>query len=384
MSLHVFLKEKPLFYNEIDYTRMPKVYARIAPFFQYPKIIHIIGTNGKGTTGRFLAQMLRSFGLHVGHYTSPHILYFNERIWIDGEDVCDEALERAHTQLLRLLSNEEASAVSYFEYTTLLAMMLFCGTCEYVVLEAGLGGEFDATNVFPKVLSIVTPIGYDHQAFLGDSIEAIATTKLNSIATDFILAKQYESRVYTLGKEKAASLHVKMVDVDTFLRDKESCVIANYAHNLGYAPYLHHNFRTAFAALTFLGYDINLDSIDLMTLHGRYERVLPNVWVDVGHNPMAAEALLQAVGAKKVILVYNSYADKEVALILEILKPIIEALEIIPIESSRAIKEADLVGIAKSLGLDVRLHQTINSAKEYVVFGSFSVVEAFMKGQRER
>jgi len=384
MSLHAFLKEKPLFYDVIDYTRMPKVYARIAPFFKFPKSIHIVGTNGKGTTGRFLAQMLCSLGLHVGHYTSPHILHFNERIWIDGKDVCDETLERAHRQLRALLHDEEALSLSYFEYTTLLAMMLFCETCEYVVLEAGLGGEFDATNVVPKILSIVTPIGYDHQAFLGESIEAIATTKLNSISTDFIMAKQYEERVTTLAQEKAASLHVKIVAVDTFLEEKFSVAIAQYAHNLGYAPYLHDNFRTAFAALTFLGYDINLDSIDFMTLHGRYERVLPNVHVDVGHNPMGAQALREAVGAKKVILVYNSYADKEVALILEILKPIIESLEIIDIESSRAMKRADLVHIAQTLGLDVRSYETIDTTKEYVVFGSFSVVEAFMKGLRER
>jgi len=384
MSLHTFLREKPLFYDVIDYARMPKVYARIAPFFKLPRIIHIVGTNGKGTTGRFLAHMLRSIGLHVGHYTSPHIIHFNERIWIDGSDVSDAMLEEAHTQLLALLSDEEALSLSYFEYTTLLAMVILSEICDYVVLEAGLGGEFDATNVFPKILSIITPIGYDHQAFLGDTLEAISTTKLNSIATDFVLARQYETCVHAFAKAKAEALHVRMLDVETALKEEDALAIAVYAKHKSYAPYLHDNLRTAVAALTFLGYDINLECMETMTLKGRYELFLPNVRLDVGHNPMAALALREAVGAKKVILVYNSYVDKDVALILECLKPIIEVLEIIPIESSRAIEHTSLIGIAKSLGLESRAFERIDSAKEYVVFGSFSVVEAFMKGQRER
>jgi dihydrofolate synthase / folylpolyglutamate synthase len=384
MRLHSFLDQKPLFYDVIDYARMPRVYARIASQIKIPKIIHVVGTNGKGTTGRFLAQMLTTFGLHVGHYSSPHIECFNERIWIDGILVNDAVLENAHMHLLGLLEPEEAHSLSYFEYTTLLCMLIFSLKCDYVVLEAGLGGEYDATNVFPKILSIITPIGYDHQAFLGESIEAIASTKLNSITTDFILARQKEMAVDALAKHTAESSHVNMVSVDSFLDEKCTKSISSYASHRGYPSFLQENLRTAVAALTFLGYDINLDSIDLMTLQGRYELFLPNVRVDVGHNPMAARALLEAVGLKKVILVYNSYADKEVALILEILRPIIERLEIIPIESSRAMKHSDLVFIAQNLGLDVRLHEKTDPAKEYVVFGSFSVVEAFRKGQRER
>ena len=94
MQLQAFLETKPLFYDEIDYARMPKAYHSIATHFKLPKIIHVVGTNGKGTTGRFLAYMLRANGLHVGHYTSPHILHFNERIWLDDVNVDDEILDQ--------------------------------------------------------------------------------------------------------------------------------------------------------------------------------------------------------------------------------------------------------------------------------------------------
>lgn len=384
MNLNLFLEQKPLFYDVIDYARFPKIYYAIAHHFKLPKIIHIVGTNGKGTTGRFLAHMLRQNHLHVGHYTSPHIVAFNERIWIDGSYVDDALLEAYHQRLTLLLSAEDAQALSYFEYTTLLAMLIFCEKCDYVVLEAGLGGEFDATNVFPKILSIITPIGYDHQAFLGESIEAIATTKLNSVKNDFILAKQYEPIVNTLARQKADEIHQRLIDVTLFLEKEKYFKAEYYAKDKDYPPFLRDNFLTAYSALTFLGYDVNFNSNFFPLLEGRYQLFLPNVRLDVGHNPMAALALRDSIGDKKVVLVYNSYADKEYERILEILKPVIEHLEIIDIQSTRALNPTILHECASALGLDVSVFKGIEATKEYVVFGSFSVVEAFLKGQRER
>lgn len=384
MNLNLFLEQKPLFYDVIDYARFPKIYYAIAHHFKLPKIIHIVGTNGKGTTGRFLAHMLRQNHLHVGHYTSPHIVAFNERIWIDGSYVDDALLEAYHQRLTLLLSGEDAQVLSYFEYTTLLAMLIFCEKCDYVVLEAGLGGEFDATNVFPKILSIITPIGYDHQAFLGESIEAIATTKLNSVKNDFILAKQYEPIVNTLARQKADEIHQRLIDVTLFLEKEKYFKAEYYAKDKDYPPFLRDNFLTAYSALTFLGYDVNFNSNFFPLLEGRYQLFLPNVRLDVGHNPMAALALRDSIGDKKVVLVYNSYADKEYERILEILKPVIEHLEIIDIQSTRALNPTILHECASALGLDVSVFKGIEATKEYVVFGSFSVVEAFLKGQRER
>lgn len=384
MNLHSFLDTKPLFYDEIDYGRFPRIYKRIQPSFKLPKIIHIVGTNGKGTTGRFLAHMLRAQGIYVGHYTSPHILNFNERIWLDGNDVSDKMLEEAHTFLLTLLNKDEQEILSYFEYTTLLAMVIFSQTCDYVVLEAGLGGEFDATHVFTKNLSIITPIGYDHQAFLGNTIEEIATTKLNSIETDFILAPQPYVVVECIAQEIAKKKGVNVLTSKTLLSQARHEVVQTYVTQKGYPTFLHVNFTTAYSALTFLGYDISFEAFDIPLLAGRFQKFLPNVTLDVGHNPLAAEALLKAFGQKKVILVYNSYADKEYASILELLKPIIEHLEVIEIQSSRAVDPHLLRHVANGLGIAVSEYTKIDANKEYLVFGSFSVIEAFLKGYRER
>ncbi|MDQ1337701.1 MAG: dihydrofolate synthase / folylpolyglutamate synthase, partial [Campylobacterota bacterium] len=136
MILKDYLNSKPLYYNEIDYTRMPRAYEKIKSSLPLNNVIHIIGTNGKGTTGRFLANALYAMGHSVGHYTSPHILEFNERVWLNGANATDAELEDAHVELQKLLSNSDSDSLSYFEYTTLLAMIIF-KKCDYVVMEAG-------------------------------------------------------------------------------------------------------------------------------------------------------------------------------------------------------------------------------------------------------
>ena len=384
MQLQPFLATKPLFYDEIDYARMPKAYQRIASYLKLPKIIHLVGTNGKGTTGRFLAQMLRAKGLHVGHYTSPHILKFNERIWLDGVDVNDLTLEEAHKTLISWLEPSIALTLSYFEYTTLLAMVIFSQSCDYVVLEAGLGGEFDATNVFPKCLSIITPIGLDHQAFLGESIEEIAQTKINSATGNIVLAKQYDVKVYPIALYKAKVLHSKLYGVETFFDEPTNEILRAYGAKHNLPAYLQENFKTAFCALKVLGYDIDFKTFLPNVLQGRCQKLLPNVTIDVGHNVMAAEALVASLGKKKVILVYNSYKDKDFRTILTILKPIVEEILVIEIDSPRAANQADLYDAAHALELPISSFSAIQNDKEYLVFGSFSVVEAFLKGFCEK
>ena len=148
--------------------------------------------------------------------------------------------------------------------------------------------------------------------------------------------------------------------------------------------YLQENFKTALCALTILGYDCDLETFSPTILQGRCQKILPNVLMDVGHNVMAAKALVESLGEKKVFLVYNSYKDKDFKTILEVLKPIIEAILVIKIESPRAANQADLYDVAKTLALPIASFEAIQSDKEYLVFGSFSVVEAFLKGLCEK
>jgi len=362
MNLHKFLEAKPLYYEKIDYDRFPYIYSKIKDNFNLPKIIHVVGTNAKGSTGRALAYILHVRGFNVGHYSSPHILKFNERIWFNGHDIDDILLENTHKKLQKIVDDSDLEELSYFEYTTLLAMLFFCKNCEYIVLEAGLGGQYDATNVFEKNLSIITPIGYDHQSFLGHSIEDISQTKLNSVNNDLLIAKQYEKKVYKLAFDRINKIQKNLY----------------FANN-----YLYDNFATAFCAYRLLGFEPKIDLLKNITIFGRCHKIYSNVTIDVGHNIMAATAILTAFSSKKVILVYNSYRDKEYIAILTILKPIIKEVQIINVIDDRALNKEELENTLNLLEIKYSNYKNIDENCEYLVFGSFSVVEAFLNAKNK-
>lgn len=378
MNLDDFLGSKPLFYDVIDYARFPNAYHKIKDKLPNPKIIHLVGTNGKGSTGRFLATALHRSGKRVGHYTSPHILRFNERIWMNGSDVYDETLDVAHQKLFALLSHEDAEALSYFEYTTLLAMVVYA-ECEYVVMEAGLGGEFDATAVFPKELSIFTPIDYDHAAFLGTSIESIASTKLRSMQRIALLGNQKHSGVETIAKTIAEEKGCKLYTLGELLTSAIEDKALHLAMKNGLSEYLRDNLMLAMATYALLGFEVNESDFDQYALFGRLSRIAPNITLDVGHNPLAAREIARSFAGRSVVLIYNTYGDKDYREILGLLKPIIERVEIIAVNEGRIVPRDELERALNELQMEFRSFESIDQTKEYLVFGSFSVAETFLK-----
>ena len=382
MSLQKFLDAKPLYYDKIDYTRMPRVYEKVQEHFKHPKIIHLIGTNGKGTTGRFFASALASKGFNVGHYTSPHILEFNERIWLNGAHVSEEELEKAHNFLSTILSKEDADQLSYFEYTTFLGMLVY-KECDYVVLEAGLGGEHDATAVFEKELTLVTPIDFDHEAFLGSSIKEIATTKLNAIQNNAILAKQKFRDVENIAKEMGLQKDLNIYDVEELLSADDFEKIAYISQQLSLVDYLQANLQLSISGLKFLNIEYDVEDFKDARLFGRLTPLDTNILIDVGHNPLAATSILKALSPKRYNLIYNSYKDKNYQEILNILKPIIKKVEIIELKDERVVSKAELQSTLNNLEIEYTTFNKINLESEYLVFGSFSVVEEFLKGYYE-
>ena len=376
--LDLFLEKKPLYYDEIDYTRMPRVYETIREKIKLPKIIHLVGTNGKGTTGRFLATALHSKGFSIGHYTSPHILEFNERIWLDGENVSTQTLNAVHQMLLELLCEDDANALSYFEYTTLLALLVY-QECDYVVLEAGLGGEYDATAVFENVLTLVTPIDFDHETFLGNTLEAIATTKLNAVKTSAIVAKQKHQEVYTVAKKIAREKNLTIESYEKYLDEDDLQKIARISQNMDLVEYLQENLALAVAALRFLEISYSEEDFANARLFGRLSQIGKNILLDVGHNPLAASSIAKALKGNKYTLVYNTYRDKDFNTILQILKPIIQEVQIIAIDEERIVEKKLLQKSLDSLGIEWSDFVNIDIKREYMVFGSFSVAEIFLK-----
>jgi dihydrofolate synthase/folylpolyglutamate synthase len=407
-----FLNRKPLFYRKIDLTRMPRAYRHLQPYLEpINPVIHIIGTNGKGTTGRFLAWGLwelererrggvikenwegiekvgekkeKNSGISpkthspklslIGHYTSPHLFRFNERIWVDGEPVSDETLEKVHREIYPQLPRELAEELSYFEYTTLIAGGVFRNV-KIPIVEAGLGGEWDATFQFPQEVSLVTPIDLDHQAFLGDSIGKIATTKLRGVKREAIVGFQlhWEEVKRVLHREG-----VKYRSYREFFTGKE---IEEYRKRFTLPEFLFPNLLLALAYFRWKGLPAPSTNFwEKLDLRGRLEEVAPQIWVDVGHNPLGARAIKEYFQKRgiQVDLLYNSYRDKNVEEILQILKPVIKRVALLPVpDNPRIFPQPELEKLLRKL--DIPLVFPSQLTKPLLVWGSFSVVERFLR-----
>ncbi len=380
-NLISFLNNKELFYDKIDYSIVSKAWDILRPHIDLPFVIHIVGTNGKGSTGRFLASFLYQQNFNILHFSSPHIINFNERIWINNDNCKDSVLDKSHQKLLTILPNNIVHALTYFEYSTLLALLLSDGF-DYIVLEAGLGGEFDATNVVKNDLTLITTIGLDHIEFLGDTINKIATTKMRSCDKKYILGKQIFNEEVLIAKKEVLNQkeEVKYLDID-LNKAKKNILDKN---NKKLPKYLEDNLELALKTIIYLyptpNSQLPILNFKLPTLFGRCQQLTPNITIDVGHNSLAATVLLKEFSNSKVVLIYNSYKDKDYQKVLEILNPIISELQIIDIIDERIVKKNDLISLCDTLSISVKEYDKIESNKKYLVFGSFKVVEKFLEG----
>ncbi|RXJ89757.1 bifunctional folylpolyglutamate synthase/dihydrofolate synthase [Arcobacter sp. CECT 8983] len=377
-SLEEVLKHKTMYYEKIDFSIVQNSWEILSKHLTLPFIIHIVGTNGKGSTGRFLSHYLYKKGFRTVHYSSPHIRKFNERIWINGRDSSDIELQLASSKLQEILPLNLLEKLTYFEYTTLLAFVL-SSSFDYLVLEAGLGGEFDATNVVKNDLSLITTIDLDHQSFLGNTIEEIARTKMRSVDTKMIIGYQTSDKVYETAlkvKDELKDEFNKDIVIQTF---KE---FDKYSLDKKFASFLKLNLHLVIEALKELNIDINLDIFNEVKLTGRCEKIAENITIDVGHNPLAARFLVEEFNNKKVHLIYNSYADKDYKEVLKTLKPIITKITILDLKDKRIVDKNNLLEICHNLNIMVTSLENIEPDEEYLVFGSFLVVEKFLENMR--
>ncbi|MFP6145406.1 glutamate ligase domain-containing protein [Helicobacter pylori] len=381
--LSVFLETKPKEYHKFDPSRFIQIYKdfKNAFFEVQAKVIHVVGTNGKGSTGRFLTLLLADQNFKVLHFTSPHVFEFRERFFLNGSVVEESVLENAHQQLQ---SHAFSSACSYFEYATLLAVML-AKDCDYLVLEAGLGGEFDSTNALEKTLSVFTPIDYDHKEFLGDSLESIATTKLKAMGPLSIIAPQQEL-VLNVAQRIAKNKQAQLIVVQNEISQEVKAYIERYH----LAHFLAMNLEVALKAFETLlpcNKQEVLKNLKPLNLIGRCELLSPNILIDVGHNPHSAKALkeeIKRVFNTKIILIYNCYQDKDAFRVLEILKPVVKKVLILELHNERIIQLEKLKGILEDLGLEHALFEDLEENENYLVYGSFLVANAFYERYQKK
>lgn len=400
-----YLERKEEEYREFDALRFPRLFATLRPLIESyfkkppPKIIQIVGTNGKGSTGRFLALMLHSHNKQVGHFVSPHLLSFLDRFWENGSIISKKRLLAAHELLCGFVDEKNqpyCDKASYFEYATLLAYVLFYEH-EFAIIEAGLGGEFDSTTSLPKILSLITPIAIDHQERLGKDIYSIALTKLRSIDKYAIIGFQphYEDIIKALTTiQQEKTFHYCFTPNNRCnpcpcspLLQQEVAFMQSYMQTNALPQYQQQNLMLALYAMRFLNLT-PVHKVSSFDLQGRAQRLAEHVWVDVGHNVHAAEALRalleEQLTGQKIHLVYNTYKDKDYVSILQCFKPILARIHILQLAHHRVLPSLLLEEAIKNEGIPYDYDVfPLNANHVYVVFGSFSVAELFISRYRE-
>ncbi|MDQ1408701.1 MAG: dihydrofolate synthase / folylpolyglutamate synthase [Acidobacteriaceae bacterium] len=356
----------------------------------YPSA-HIAGTNGKGSTAAFLESILRHAGLRTGLNTSPHLEKINERIRIDGQEISDEdfaaVFTRIHETIEQLLGDGKLRAhPTYFECVTAMAMQHFAQQrVDFAVFEVGLGGRLDATNILSPAVTIITPVDFDHENFLGHSLHEIASEKAGILKpnTPVIVAKQLpEAREVILKRAKELGcpvvetnviyrIHEKPVSAERVMSDSFAAgrVRAKFEEfssgwSLDISPSLPGHFQVqnalnAVAAARVLSArglhvadDAIASGISNTVWPGRLEKLQahPDVYLDGAHNPAAARELAaflaQNFASRKIWLIYGALRDKSVDEVAGWLFPLAAEVVFSEPRTPRSISASQLAEIA--------------------------------------
>jgi len=389
-----------------------------------PLIVTIAGTNGKGTTLKLLENAVSMAGQKVAAYTSPHLFRFNERIRLNGQDVADQTLLSAFSLVEQA---RQDIALTYYEFTTLAAFVIFSqAKVDVWLLEVGLGGRLDTVNLFDADIAVITSIALDHQAFLGNTREAIGFEKAGIARAGSPLFVGG-----SIDEETPLSIVQHAQELKTVLFDCASRSITLECCSFNASEPSHHTWQLSFSvesaerqqldhlpypaiplANAALGLQVwfALASrlkcsplIDFTVLlqqtkvFGRFTQVgwWPEVWLDAAHNPAAAQYLalqlqgLPKQGQGKTVALFAIMADKD---LIETLKPMLCCIDkwlLFQLTMPRALPVNSIKSGLEALNVSPAAIQCISNVEDYkdfiseqdrcVVFGSFYMLQAFVE-----
>jgi dihydrofolate synthase / folylpolyglutamate synthase len=369
------------------------------PQLRYPKVL-IAGTNGKGSTASFLSSILKQAGYRTGLYTSPHLIQPNERIRVSGSTIDDEAFASVYTEVRRaadalIAQGELPHLPSYFETLTAMAFHHFATSkVDFAVLEAGMGGRLDATNIVEPRVSVITNIGFDHVEFLGHTLGAIAAEKAGIIkARTPVVSGVQEREAAEAIRRRAAELHAPLIETVESARAMSPIshcgrysfqVLAGSMGLLKLDLPLAGKFQMqnssaavlAAAELARQGFAISSENIINGIRHARWQGRLepimqrPLVLLDGAHNPDAARFIAQFVreelAGRIVRMVYASMRDKAIGEIGSLLFPRAAEAWITQTGQARAASPEEIIAV---VGGDRRFHtepDPVRAAKQAI------------------
>ena len=391
--------------------RILSVYEKLEVSRVAKKIITVAGTNGKGSTVSFLENILCNNRLNVGTFTSPHILKYNERIKINGKDIDDESL----LNVFELIDQKRGkTTLTYFEFATLSAFYLFSkADLDVAVLEVGLGGRLDATNIIDSDISIITSIGIDHTEFLGDTIDSIALEKagvMRPFKKCVFAQEKPPSVLYKYSKNKSVNLLTHNNDY-TVNRYSDSWSIVSKdieIHNIANLKMIG-DYQYNYAAASVIALNDILpealsdeqllrNNLCNTSIPGRFQYLhrSPDIILDVAHNEDAAKSLatnIKRLSYKNIHVVLGILADKDVYSIVKPFSLLVDHWHIGTISSERGMNAEEIKFRIKSLFKDKFLIDTYSSISAayhgavdkqgantlILVYGSFYTVSEALK-----
>ena len=358
------------------------------PQRSYP-IIHVTGTNGKTSTSRITESILRAYGLRTGLFTSPHLVRVNERILIDGEPITNEAFVANYRDIKPYLDMVDAelraagdAPLAFFEAFTALAYASFADApVDVAVIEVGLGGEWDSTNVGDGQVAVFTPISLDHTARLGNTVALIAATKAGIIKPTAAVVTATQPPTALAELERASDLMEASLAVQGTAFELLSNTVAvggqvisvrglaGTYHDLFLPLFGDHQAQNATVAIaaveSFLGGgkqmlvgDVLTEGITTTTSPGRLQviGIEPTVIIDAAHNPDGARSLASALGSyftfDEVAIVLGILEDKDARGIVAALAPVAEVVLVTASSSERAVAVDDLAEIVREVAPD--------------------------------
>ena len=355
------------------------------------KFVHITGTNGKGSTASLVASVLKSAGLRVGLFTSPHLWTFHERFRVNGADMPDEALGRITEQVLEAGKGMEDPATE-FELMTAVGMLYFReAACDIVVLEVGLGGRLDSTNVIPAPeAAVITNIGLEHTAELGGTRALIAEEKAGIIKPGCEVVLYHQSReveevVERVCQEQSCPISYTDPDALELLNSDREGQDFRYRgkgpYHIGLlGRYQLNNAQTAIdtvEALRRKGWNISEEALTeglaaaVWPARMELARRSPDVMLDGGHNPQCMEALADSLSRlypeQKIWFLTGVLADKDVQSMFAQITPLAHGFVTITPDSPRAMRAQDLADYLKSLGKEAVPCETTQEGLEKIL-----------------
>ncbi|MDA8082911.1 MAG: bifunctional folylpolyglutamate synthase/dihydrofolate synthase [Nitrospiraceae bacterium] len=355
------------------------------------RCVHVAGTNGKGSTSAMLESILRTGGLRTGLFTSPHLISFTERIRINGEEISEQEVVDLAGEVRRAAEGIEDFSPTFFEVVTTMAFLYFRKMeVDWAIIETGLGGRLDATNVIDPEVSVITMIDYDHREFLGETLASIAREKAGIIkeGRPVISAAQPADAMRVIrdaAKARKAPLSVYQENFSSEITSNDpEAPVFTYRGNREYAGLalqlagLHQVTNASLAARTAEVIQQKFPSpvLDILkglgqvSWPGRLEMVSsdPPVMIDGAHNPHAAETLarhlsrLRGAKYKRIILVLGVMADKDISGIIGPLLPLAPEIIVTSPAYGRAATPEALGNLVTSMGHAAKIAPTVAEA----------------------